>query len=153
MSKENKVEPKSGTENKQEIVFDLNAKNGKIPWNADGSYPYAKKMSVLEYEQHKHELQIELLKVQSWIKDTKQRVVILFEGRDAAGKGGTIKRFMEHLNPRGAHVIALEKPNARERNQWYFQRYIQHLPSKGEIILQKYENETPQPPRHRAALY
>jgi polyphosphate kinase 2 len=117
------------------IIFDLNAKNKKIPWNADGSYPYEKKMDVLDYEQQKHELQIELLKMQSWVKETKQRVVIIFEGRDAAGKGGTIKRFMEHLNPRGAHVIALEKPNARERNQWYFQRYIQHLPSKGEIIL------------------
>ena len=123
----NKEQPK--------VVFDLNAKNGKIPWNGDGSYPYKKKMDVLDYEYNKHELQIELLKVQQWVKDTKQRVVIIFEGRDAAGKGGTIKRFMEHLNPRGAHVVALEKPNARERNQWYFQRYIQHLPSKGEIIL------------------
>lgn len=118
-----------------EIVFDLEAKNGRIPWNADGAYPYPKKMDILEYEQQKHELQIELLKLQGWVKDTKQRIVIVFEGRDAAGKGGTIKRFMEHLNPRGAHVVALEKPNARERNEWYFQRYIQHLPSKGEIIL------------------
>lgn len=120
---------------KAEIVFDLDAKNGKIPWNADGSYPYKKKIDVFEYERQKHELQIELLKMQNWVKDTGQRIVIIFEGRDAAGKGGTIKRFMEHLNPRGAHVVALEKPNARERNQWYFQRYIQHLPSKGEIIL------------------
>jgi len=92
-------------------------------------------MDVLDYERQKHELQIELLKLQNWVKDTKQRVVIIFEGRDAAGKGGTIKRFMEHLNPRGAHIVALEKPNARERNQWYFQRYINHLPSKGEIVL------------------
>ena len=121
--------------NSKQIVFDLNAKNGRIPWNQDGSYPYSKKMGVLEYEQEKHELQTELLKMQNWVKETKQRIVIIFEGRDAAGKGGTIKRFMEHLNPRGAHVIALEKPNARERNQWYFQRYIQHLPTKGEIIL------------------
>lgn len=119
----------------KKIVFDLNANTKRIPWNADGSYPYEKKMDVLEYEQHKHKLQIELLKMQNWVKETKQRIVIIFEGRDAAGKGGTIKRFMEHLNPRGAHVVALEKPNARERNQWYFQRYIQHLPSKGEIIL------------------
>lgn len=118
-----------------EILFDLNAKNGKIPWNADGKYPYKTKMDVVEYERHKHELQIELLKLQGWVKENNERIVILFEGRDAAGKGGTIKRFMEHLNPRGAHVIALEKPNARERNQWYFQRYIQHLPTKGEIIL------------------
>jgi len=135
VSKKNKAESTSSKEKKKSIIFDLDAKNGKIPWNADGSYPYAEKMEVLEYEQHKHELQIELLKMQSWVKDTKQRIVILFEGRDAAGKGGTIKRFMEHLNPRGAHVIALEKPDARERNQWYFQRYVQHLPSKGEIIL------------------
>ena len=120
---------------KAKIVFDLKAKNGEIPWNADGSYPYKKKMAILEYETHKHQLQIELLKMQGWVNDTNQRIVVIFEGRDAAGKGGTIKRFMEHLNPRGAHVVALEKPNARERTQWYFQRYIQHLPSKGEIIL------------------
>ena len=125
----------SSIKKKTPIVFDLNAKNGKIPWNADGSYPYSTKIDVLDYEQQKHELQIELLKMQSWVKDTKQRVVVLFEGRDAAGKGGTIKRFMEHLNPRGAHVVALEKPDARERNQWYFQRYVKHLPSKGEIML------------------
>ena len=135
MSKKSKIKSINDSKQDKKIVYDLNAKNGKIPWNADGSYPYETKMDVLEYEQHKHELQIELLKMQNWVKETKQRVVIIFEGRDAAGKGGTIKRFMEHLNPRGAHVIALEKPNARERNQWYFQRYIQHLPSKGEIIL------------------
>ncbi len=126
---------KSKNKDHSNIIFDLDAKNGKIPWNAEGSYPYKKKMCVLEYEREKHELQIELLKMQSWVKETKQRIVIIFEGRDAAGKGGTIKRFMEHLNPRGAHVVALEKPSAHERNQWYFQRYIQHLPSKGEIIL------------------
>jgi polyphosphate kinase 2 len=118
-----------------DITFDLNARNGRIKWNADGSYPYKTKISVLDYEREKHELQIELLKMQSWVKDTKQRIVILFEGRDGAGKGGTIKRFTEHLNPRGAHVVALDKPNARERNQWYFQRYIEHLPTKGEIIM------------------
>ncbi|MEH6648606.1 MAG: polyphosphate kinase 2 [Motiliproteus sp.] len=135
MNRPNEIDPSAATKENSEFVFDLNVKNKKIPWNADGSYPYPKKMDVLDYEKQKHELQIELLKMQSWVKETKQRIVILFEGRDAAGKGGTIKRFMEHLNPRGAHVIALEKPNARERNQWYFQRYIQHLPSKGEIIL------------------
>lgn len=80
-------------------------------------------------------LQIELLKLQNWVKDTGQRIVIVFEGRDAAGKGGTIKRFMEHLNPRGARVVALEKPSERESTQWYFQRYIQHLPAAGEIVL------------------
>ncbi|CCN45673.1 putative Polyphosphate kinase 2 [Vibrio nigripulchritudo MADA3029] len=130
-----KSEKPSKKKKSPEILFDLNAKNGKIPWNADGEYPYKTKMDVVEYERHKHELQIELLKLQGWVKENNERIVILFEGRDAAGKGGTIKRFMEHLNPRGAHVIALEKPNARERNQWYFQRYIQHLPTKGEIIM------------------
>jgi polyphosphate kinase 2 len=83
----------------------------------------------------KYRLQVELLKLQAWVKETGQRVVILFEGRDAAGKGGTIKRFMEHLNPRGARVVALEKPSETERGQWYFQRYIQHLPTRGEIVL------------------
>ncbi len=93
------------------------------------------KMTRREYERLKQELQVELLKVQSWVKETGQKVVILFEGRDAAGKGGTIKRMMEHLNPRGARVVALEKPNEEEQGQWYFQRYIKHLPSRGEIVL------------------
>lgn len=97
--------------------------------------PYPKRMSVADYELEKQTLQIELLKMQSWVKRTGQRVVILFEGRDAAGKGGTIKRFMEHMNPRGAQVVALEKPTERERGQWYFQRYIEHLPAEGEIVL------------------
>ncbi len=131
--KTSKSKTKSGT--KKSFVFDLSAKNRELLWNEDGRYPYKEKMDVLVYEQKKHLLQIELLKAQSWIKDTNQRVIIIFEGRDAAGKGGTIKRFTEHLNPRGARVVALEKPNARERNQWYFQRYINHLPSKGEIVL------------------
>jgi len=100
-----------------------------------GSYPYKKKISTAEYESCKQELQIDLLKMQNWVKETGQRVVIIFEGRDAAGKGGTIKRMMEHLNPRGAHVVALEKPNEREKGQWYFQRYIKHLPTEGEIVL------------------
>ena len=100
-----------------------------------GGYPYRNLMSRKAYEKQKYGLQVELLKLQAWVKETGQRVVILFEGRDAAGKGGTIKRFMEHLNPRGAHVVALEKPSETERGQWYFQRYIQHLPSTGEIVL------------------
>ena len=100
-----------------------------------GNYPYSKRMGRIEYEKRKEALQIELLKMQNWVKETGQRVVVLFEGRDAAGKGGTIKRFMEHLNPRGAHVIALEKPTEHEKGQWYFQRYIKHLPSAGEIVL------------------
>src|ERR1041384_8345394 len=88
-----------------------------------------------EYNRVKRLLQIELLKLQNHIKETGDRLVILFEGRDAAGKGGTIKRFMEHLNPRGASVIALEKPTDREQTQWYFQRYVHHLPAHGEIVL------------------
>ncbi len=100
-----------------------------------GGYPYRNLMSRKTYEKQKYRLQVELLKLQAWVKETGQRVVILFEGRDAAGKGGTIKRFMEHLNPRGAHVVALEKPSEIERGQWYFQRYIQHLPTAGEIAL------------------
>ena len=100
-----------------------------------GGYPYRNLMSRKAYEKQKYRLQVELLKLQAWVKDTGQRVVVLFEGRDAAGKGGTIKRFMEHLNPRGAHVVALEKPSDTERGQWYFQRYIQHLPTAGEIVL------------------
>jgi polyphosphate kinase 2 len=88
-----------------------------------------------EYDVVKRLLQIELLKLQNWVKDTGQRLVILFEGRDAAGKGGTIKRFLEHLNPRGAQVVALEKPSERERGEWYFQRYVAHLPTAGEIVL------------------
>jgi polyphosphate kinase 2 len=101
----------------------------------EGGYPYKNLMLRKSYEEQKYALQVELLKLQAWVKETGQRVVILFEGRDAAGKGGTIKRTMEHLNPRGAHVVALEKPTELERSQWYFQRYIQHLPSAGEIVL------------------
>ena len=101
----------------------------------DGAYPYKYKMLRQDYEREKFLLQAELLKLQTWIKETGARVVIVFEGRDAAGKGGTIKRFMEHLNPRGARVVALEKPSEVERGQWYFQRYVGHLPTKGEIVL------------------
>lgn len=102
---------------------------------SDANYPYPKKMKRSEYEALKKDLQIELLKMQSWVKETGQKVVILFEGRDAAGKGGTIKRLMEHMNPRSARVVALEKPSKFERGQWYFQRYIQHLPSEGELVM------------------
>ena len=101
----------------------------------DGGYPYKNLMRRSTYEEQKYKLQVELLKLQAWVKQTGARVVILFEGRDAAGKGGTIKRFMEHLNPRGARVVALEKPTDHERGQWYFQRYVQHLPTAGEITL------------------
>jgi polyphosphate kinase 2 len=100
-----------------------------------GGYPYRYKMLRRDYEREKFVLQTELLKLQSWVKEARQRIVILFEGRDAAGKGGAIKRFMEHLNPRGARVVALEKPSEVERGQWYFQRYVEHLPTVGEIVL------------------
>ncbi|MCA8998258.1 MAG: polyphosphate kinase 2, partial [Planctomycetaceae bacterium] len=100
-----------------------------------GGYPYKNLMSRKNYERQKYQLQVELLKLQSWVRNTGQKVVILFEGRDAAGKGGTIKRFMEHLNPRGSRVVALEKPTDTERGQWYFQRYIEHLPTAGEIVM------------------
>jgi polyphosphate kinase 2 len=105
------------------------------PEFGDGAYPYKKKLKLQEYEEAKHLLQIELLKVQNWVKETGQRIVVLFEGRDAAGKGGTIKRFTEHLNPRGAHVWALEKPTDREKGEWFFQRYVACLPTAGEIAL------------------
>ena len=101
----------------------------------EGAYPYMNLLSRRSYERQKYRLQVELLKLQAWVKETGQRVVIVFEGRDAAGKGGTIKRFMEHLNPRGARVVALEKPSEVERGQWYFQRYVEHLPTRGEIVL------------------
>ena len=98
-------------------------------------YPYQERMSRHEYEVAKRLLQIELLKVQSWVNESGKKIVMVFEGRDAAGKGGTIKRFMEHLNPRGARVVALNKPTLEESTQWYFQRYIKHLPTAGEIVL------------------
>ena len=99
------------------------------------SYPYPTKMRRRTYERRKAELQVELLRMQKWVKATGQRIVLLFEGRDAAGKGGTIKRFTEHLNPRGATVVALPATSERERGQWYFQRYVQHLPAEGEIVF------------------
>ena len=98
-------------------------------------YPYDTKLSRRTYEKQKRLLQVELLKLQLHVKESGAKVLILFEGRDAAGKGGAIKRFTEHLNPRGARVVALEKPTEAEQRQWYFQRYIQHLPSAGEIVL------------------
>ena len=113
----------------------LRWKDGRLVDTWREGYPYPERLPRPEYEVTKRLLQIELLKLQNWIKDTGQRLVILFEGRDAAGKGGTIKRFLEHLNPRGAQVVALEKPSERERGEWYFQRYVEHLPSTGEIVL------------------
>ena len=113
----------------------LRWKDGRLVDTWRESYPYAERMPRPDYEIVKRQLQIELLKLQNWVKDTGQRIVILFEGRDAAGKGGTIKRFAEHLNPRGATAVALESPSDRERGEWYFQRYVQHLPSTGEVLL------------------
>ncbi|WP_290702663.1 polyphosphate kinase 2 [Amphritea sp.] len=98
-------------------------------------YPYDKKLSRKAYEKEKKRLQIELLKMQNWIKDTGQKVIIVFEGRDAAGKGGAIQRFTEHLSPRGARIVALDKPSNVEQGQWYFQRYMEQLPNAGEMVL------------------
>ena len=108
------------------------AKNGGI-LNPD--YPYDKKWDRKEYEAALELLQIELVKLQAAAKEDGQRIVVVFEGRDAAGKGGTIKRFREHLNPRHARVVALSKPTEAETTQWYFQRYVKHMPSAGEIVF------------------
>lgn len=122
-------------------IAELRRKGRKLPKDDDPDapwrqgHPYDTKISRTAYERDKRKLQIELLKLQAWVKETGQKVVILFEGRDAAGKGGAIKRFTEHMNPRGARVVALEIPTERERSQWYFQRYAAHLPSAGEIVL------------------
>ncbi len=117
----------------------LNVQNDKAPTaGADAGpivYPYQTKLTRKEYESRKAALQVELVKAQNWVKQTEQKVVIIFEGRDAAGKGGTIKRFMEHLNPRVARVVALPKPGEKERGQWFFQRYIEQMPTAGELVL------------------
>jgi len=99
------------------------------------SYPHSERLARKVYQAELDAMQIELVKLQAWVKSSGARVVILFEGRDAAGKGGTIKRFRENLNPRGARVVALPKPNEQEQSQWYFQRYINHLPAGGEIVF------------------
>jgi polyphosphate kinase 2 len=99
------------------------------------NYPYDERLDRDIYDEQKYLLQVELLKFQNWTADVGGKHVLLFEGRDAAGKGGTIKRFMEHLNPRYARTVALTKPNNREQNEWYFQRYVKHLPTSGEMVL------------------
>jgi polyphosphate kinase len=113
----------------------LIAPDGKAVETWRENYPYDALMSRNDYEVEKYLLQIELLKLQYWAQDNQEKHVIVFEGRDAAGKGGTIKRVMEHLNPRAARVVALTKPTTTELGQWYFQRYVSHLPTAGEIVL------------------
>ena len=107
----------------------------RIRYFRENLYPYANKMRNREYEAENLPLQVELIKLQNWVREVGERLIIVFEGRDAAGKGGTIRRFMEHWNPRGARVVALDKPSDVERGQWYFQRYISHFPTAGEIVL------------------
>ena len=114
------------------VLLDANGQPVET-WRED--YPYQQRMTRRDYERGKRLLQIELLKLQAWIKDTARRLVVVFEGRDAAGKGGTIRSYTEHLNPRGARVVALEKPTEIQRTQWYFQRYIEQLPGAGEIVF------------------
>jgi polyphosphate kinase 2 len=129
--------PKVSADREDQTLSKLKVVNklGKRKIFTDANYPYKEKMNRKEYEELKQELQVEMLKMQGWVRETGQRIVILFEGRDAAGKGGTIKRMMEHMNPRGARVVALEKPSEEEMGQWYFQRYVKHLPTNGEIVL------------------
>ena len=107
----------------------------RIRYFRENLYPYAHRMSNREYNSQNRPIQVELIKMQNWIRDVGERLMILFEGRDAAGKGGTIRRFMEHLNPRHARVVALDKPSEAELGQWYFQRYVRHFPTSGEIVM------------------
>ncbi|GAA0857091.1 polyphosphate kinase 2 [Aliiglaciecola litoralis] len=145
MDKSNYQQPPNSNDRQPSCGHEEEHKSAAVPLVNDpesiaksfrsSEYPYKTKIAKEAYDARKKELQVELLKLQRWVKDTGQKIVVIFEGRDAAGKGGTIKRFMEHLNPRGARVVALEKPSDTERGQWYFQRYIQHLPTNGEIVL------------------
>ncbi len=138
---------KKPTEDSRDLLAGLSVDDSRpeepVLLDADGApirtwrenYPYDRKIRRGEYERAKRILQIELLKLQSWVRATGSRVVVICEGRDAAGKGGTIQRFTERLNPRGARVVALDKPTEREAGQWYFQRYTAHLPAPGEIVF------------------
>jgi polyphosphate kinase 2 len=132
---------KSDSDDKKAAKLDLekkvnvNVDEKELARDAEAYYPYKKKLKRADYEAQKYELQIELLKMQNWVRDSGERIIMMYEGRDAAGKGGTIKRMMEHLNPRGARVVALEKPSDLEKGQWFFQRYINNLPSTGEIVM------------------
>jgi polyphosphate kinase 2 len=118
----------------EELVARVKGAKGK-KYIISSNYPYPTQMKASEYLEEIELLQIELVKMQAWVKEAGERVVLIFEGRDAAGKGGTIQRFTENLNPRGAKVVALAKPSDTERGQWYFQRYIENLPTKGEIVF------------------
>jgi polyphosphate kinase 2 len=118
----------------EELVGKVKKAKGK-KFIISSNYPYKKQMKGAEYLEEIELLQIQLVKMQAWVKEVGERIVVLFEGRDAAGKGGTIQRFTENLNPRGAKVVALAKPSDTERGQWYFQRYIERLPTKGEIVF------------------
>ena len=149
MDQQNDVKPVTGVETKEKPIKKAKKRISKPHPIVDirhdqnearkafetGVYPYERKLKRPVYEKRKAELQVELLKMQSWVEASGHKVLMLFEGRDAAGKGGTIKRFNEHLNPRSTRVVALNKPTDRERSQWYFQRYIEHLPSAGEIVM------------------
>jgi polyphosphate kinase 2 len=118
----------------EELVAKVKGAKGK-KYIISSNYPYQKQIKNAEYLEEIELLQIQLVKMQAWVKEVGERIVLLFEGRDAAGKGGTIQRFTENLNPRGAKVVALAKPSDTERGQWYFQRYIERLPTKGEIVF------------------
>jgi len=139
-----KVEAKKGAVKKVEVKKPAPKKQAskkdkkrsfKEKMKAKGKVQVWKKIETIEYEKELADLQVELLKFQNHVKDKGLKILMIFEGRDAAGKGGTIKRITEHLNPRGARVVALEKPNEKESTQWYFQRYVTHLPAAGEIVL------------------
>ncbi len=131
----NKSEEDAAPDTVAEVASTTSALISGVSNFETGQYPYKRKLRRAIYEKQKAELQAELLKVQDWVRSNGEKIVLLFEGRDAAGKGGTIKRFTEHLNPRGARVVALDKPTDRERTQWYFQRYVRHLPAAGDIVL------------------
>ncbi len=135
MANENTAELETETKAANSSVFPVVTPDKVRLAFETGQYPYDTKISRTKYENQKAKLQAELLKVQHWALETDQRFVLLFEGRDAAGKGGTIKRFTEHLNPRHTRVVALNKPSERELGQWFFQRYIEHLPTAGEIVF------------------
>jgi polyphosphate kinase len=136
VSPQEKPEPEKGATMLQETNASENQEQVEdVTGFEKGIYPYKTKLDRGTYEAEKSALQVELLKVQHWVQETGQKYVLLFEGRDAAGKGGTIKRFTEHLNPRSARVVALNKPTEEERGQWFFQRYVKHLPTAGEIVL------------------